>query len=98
LPEFNPCCSKAGAQAVTLGDNSHVSNILPLTTFRTIDLGGKEFSDPLFSGFCAEMRVFFEENPAPEYVQMSQASGLEITRASSQRSEDWRSLVAVSNE
>jgi hypothetical protein len=98
LPERHPCGSKTDPQAVTPGDNSHVSNILPLTTFRTIDLGGKEFSDPLFSRFCAEMRVFFEENPAPEYVQKSQTPGLEVTRASSQRSEDCGSLVVVSNE
>jgi hypothetical protein len=58
LPERHPCGSKTEPQAVPRGDNSHVSNILPLTTFRTIDLGGKEFPDPLFSRFCAEMRVF----------------------------------------
>ena len=63
----------------THGDNSHVSNILPLTTFRTIDLGGREFCGPLFSRFCAEMRVFFDENPAPKCVQKGQASSLEVT-------------------
>jgi hypothetical protein len=77
LPELHPCGSKTEPQAVTRGDNSHVSNILPLTTFGTIDLGGKEFPDPLFSRFCAKMRVFFEENPAPDCVQKSPASGLE---------------------
>jgi hypothetical protein len=42
-------------------DNSHVVNILPLTTLRTIDLGGKKNSDPLFSIFCAEQSVFLRE-------------------------------------
>ena len=32
-------------------DNSHVSNILPVTTLRTIDLEGQKNSDPLFSIF-----------------------------------------------
>src|ERR1700678_271213 len=49
--------------------NSNVSKILPLTTFRTIDLGGKKISGPLFSRLCEEMRVFFEVFSAPEYVQ-----------------------------
>ena len=52
-------------------DNSHVVNILPLTTLRTIDLGGKKNSDPLFSRFCAEQSVFFEGNSAPEFVQLN---------------------------
>ena len=30
-------------------DNSNVSKILPLTTFKTIDLGGRKITDPLFS-------------------------------------------------
>ncbi len=38
--------------------NSLVSKILPLTTLRTIDLGGKKNSGPLFSRFWAETRVF----------------------------------------
>jgi len=49
--------------------NPNVSKILPLTTFRTIDLGGGKISGRLFSRFCAEMRVFFEMNCAPEFVQ-----------------------------
>ena len=57
-------------QAARHGDNSHVSKILPVTTLRTIDLGGKKISDPLFSRFCAEMRVFFEQNVAPKYVHV----------------------------
>jgi hypothetical protein len=40
--------------------NSNVSKILPVTTFRTIDLGGKKNSSPLFSRFCEEQRVFFD--------------------------------------
>ena len=39
-------------------DNSNVSRILPLTTFRTIDLGGGKNSDPLFSRFYAENESF----------------------------------------
>jgi hypothetical protein len=39
-------------------DNSHVLNILPATTFRTIDLAGKKNSGRLFSGFCAERAIF----------------------------------------
>ncbi len=31
--------------------NSNVSKVLPVTTLRTIDLGGKKNSGPLFSGF-----------------------------------------------
>jgi len=57
---------KTEPQAIGHHDNSHVSNILPVTTLRTIDLGGKKKSGPLFSGFCAKMRVFFEVNSAPE--------------------------------
>jgi hypothetical protein len=41
--------------------NSNVLKILPVTTIRTIDLGGKKISDRLFSRFCAEQSVFFEE-------------------------------------
>jgi hypothetical protein len=33
--------------------NPNVSNILPVTTLRTIDLAGREISDRLFSRFCA---------------------------------------------
>ncbi len=43
--------------------NFNVSKILPLTTFRTIDLGGKKNSDPLFSRFCRETRVFLSSEP-----------------------------------
>jgi hypothetical protein len=56
--------------------NFHVSNILPVTTLRTIDLGGKKNYDPLFSVFCAKMRVFFEVNYAPEYVQNAEVGPL----------------------
>jgi hypothetical protein len=56
-------------------DNSNVSKILPLTTFRTIDLGGRKISGPLFSRFCAKRRVFLEVFSAPEYVQALRASG-----------------------
>jgi hypothetical protein len=52
--------------------NSNVSKILPLTTFRTIDLGDKKISGRLFSRFCAEARVFFEVFIAQEYVQLAE--------------------------
>ena len=41
--------------------NSNVSKILPLTTLRTIDLGGKKNSGPLFSRSCRKMRVFLRQ-------------------------------------
>jgi hypothetical protein len=61
--------SKMAPQAIAEPCNSHVSKILPLTTFRTIDLAGGRISDPLFSGSWAETRVFFQAFYAPEYVQ-----------------------------
>jgi len=44
-------------QANGLGNraNPNVSNILPVTTLRTIDLAGSEISDRLFSRFCADL-------------------------------------------
>jgi len=48
--------------------NSNVLNILPVTTLRTIDLGGKENSDPLLSRFCEELSGFSKGNSAPERV------------------------------
>src|SRR5271157_2506175 len=38
--------------------NFNVYKILPVNTLRTIDLGGKNSPDPLFSRFCGEQRVF----------------------------------------
>src|ERR1700733_6922162 len=55
--------------AAARGRNSNVSKILPLTTLRTIDLGGRKLAGPLFSIFCAKTACFFEGNSAPEYVQ-----------------------------
>jgi hypothetical protein len=49
--------------------NSNVSNILPVTTLRTIDLESKKKPDSLFSRFCGELRVFFQRNAAPKKVQ-----------------------------
>jgi hypothetical protein len=77
------CCSKTEPQAIGHRDNSHVSKILPVTTFRTIDLGGKKNSSPLFSRFCAEMRFFFEVNSAPEYVHQRQVARASATSAAS---------------
>jgi len=54
------CCSKMEPRATGKPNNSSVLNILPVTTFRTIDLEGKEISDPSFSRFCAKESVFFE--------------------------------------
>ena len=39
--------------------NCNVLNILPVTTFRTIDLEGQKNSGSLFSRFCVEVSVFF---------------------------------------
>src|ERR1700685_187857 len=55
--------------------NSNVSKILPLTTFRTIDLGGRKNSGHLFSIFCGKTRVFLEVNPAPECVHRKSGTG-----------------------
>ena len=63
---FQPSVARNAAR------NSNVSKILPLTTLRTIDLGGRKISGPLFSRFCAKTRVFFEVFYAPEVVQVSQ--------------------------
>jgi hypothetical protein len=41
----------AKANPVGYQSNSNVSKILPVTTFRTIDLGGRKISGPLFSRF-----------------------------------------------
>jgi hypothetical protein len=38
-------------EATTMIRNSHVFNILPLTTLRTIDLAGRKIPDRLFSIF-----------------------------------------------
>jgi hypothetical protein len=59
-----PQCQN-GTQAVGEHANFNVSNILPLTTFRTIDLAGGKISGRLFSGFCVETRVFFQAVAAP---------------------------------
>jgi hypothetical protein len=63
-----PASSRTEQQAAGEHRNSNVSKILPLTTFRTIDLAGRKNSGPLFSRFCVKMRVFFELFPAPESV------------------------------
>ena len=60
--------AKTKLQTAERGHNLHVVYILPVTTFRTIDLGGKKNSNPLFSRFCAELSVFFEGNLAPKMV------------------------------
>jgi hypothetical protein len=62
-------------QAAAYHRNYNVFYILPVTTLRTIDLEGKKNYDPLFSIFYAEMSVFFEGNPAPQYVHENQGLG-----------------------
>ena len=69
LVPANPLGVKALEHRSRPQANSNVSKMLPLTTFRTIDLGGRKISGPLFSRFCAKTRVFFEVFSAPEYVQ-----------------------------
>ena len=66
----NPCSRSSSArspetepQAVGHRHNFHVFWILTVTTFRTIDLEGEKISSPLFSRFCEEESVFFEEPP-----------------------------------
>ena len=51
--------------------NSNVMNILPLTTFRTIDLAGRKNPDSLLSIFWEEMEVFFRRYSAPKHMHMS---------------------------
>ena len=51
---------KTELRAVKRHCNFRVLNILPVTTLRTIDLGGKKIPGLLFSRFCAEASVFFE--------------------------------------
>jgi hypothetical protein len=63
-------------------DNFHVLNIVPLTTLRTIDLGGKKNSGPLFSRFCPEQRVFFEGDSAPECVHPKRDFAVTVKRIS----------------
>jgi len=53
--------SKMKQRAVGHPANSNVSKILSLTTLRTIDLAGNKNPGPLFSRFCAKMRVFLRE-------------------------------------
>jgi hypothetical protein len=65
------CCSKAEPQAANARYNSNVSNVLPVTTLRTIDLEGKKNSSLLFSRFCEEVRVFFEGKGAPQLGQIA---------------------------
>ena len=72
-----PSRARNGLRMPRNQDNSNVSKILPLTTFRTIDLGGRKISGPLFSIFWAETRVFFEVFSAPVYVRVLRAAGFE---------------------
>jgi hypothetical protein len=77
FPAF-PAAPATESQAPVAAPNSNVSKILPLTTLRTIDLRGKKISGPLFSIFCAKMRVFFEVFSAPEYVQQEGGLGYQF--------------------
>jgi hypothetical protein len=75
LESANPLGAKALEHHSGPLANSNVSKILPLTTFRTIDLGGGRISGPLFSRFCAKRRVFFEVFCAPEVVHSASEDG-----------------------
>src|SRR5271167_2407387 len=55
---FYPQFPKRNRRLVRHHHNFHVFYILPVTTFRTIDLEGKKNSSPLFSRFCEEESVF----------------------------------------
>jgi hypothetical protein len=73
----SPAAPETGtASKPGIGHNSNVFKILPLTTLRTIDLGGRKISGRLFSIFCGEMRVFFEVFSAPEFVQKQRSINL----------------------
>jgi hypothetical protein len=67
-----PAVPKPNRAAEAKDRNSNLSNILPVTTFKTIDLEGKKISGPLFSRFCAESSVFFEVFSAPKCVHENQ--------------------------
>jgi hypothetical protein len=69
LEPVNPRGAEAINRQAGGQDNSNVSKIVPLTTFGTIDLGGKKISGLLFSRFCAEIEIFFQQNPALRIVQ-----------------------------
>jgi hypothetical protein len=69
---------KTKRQAAGEHHNSNVFKILPVTTLRTIDLGGKKNSDPLFSRFCGKLSVFFEGILAPQKVQSSHKQAAQI--------------------
>jgi len=56
-PRFQ-ASSKNGNAADQPRRNFNVSWMLPVTTLRTIDLGGKKNPGPLLSRLCAKERVF----------------------------------------
>ena len=66
--------SEAEPHAVGHHHNSNVMNILPVTTLRTIDLGGIKNSGSLFSIFCVKIERFFQRNYAPEYVHQPRSA------------------------
>jgi hypothetical protein len=76
LEPANPRGAEAIEQQAGPEANSNVIKILPRTTLRTIDLGGRKIYGRLFSIFCREMRVFFEVFSAPEYVQRQRSRKL----------------------
>jgi hypothetical protein len=75
--------SEAETQAVGHHHNSHVMNILPITTLRTIDLGGIKNYGSLFSIFCAKIERFFQRNYAPEYVHATFSAAMKQIRLGS---------------
>jgi hypothetical protein len=69
FPQFT-CRSKAELQAAAEPRNSNVSNILSVTTLRTIDLAGKENPGLLFSRFCVERKIFFNPKLHHDYCKL----------------------------
>jgi hypothetical protein len=87
--KFRPCVfySLRGSHGFSRAErprNPNVSKILPLTTLRTIDLGGKKNSGPLFSRFCAKTECFFGGIYAPQSVHQITTDGAEALRAPSE--------------
>ena len=59
LGPANPLGVKALEHRSRPQANSNVSQILPLTTFRTIDLGGRKISGPFVFYILRENESFF---------------------------------------
>jgi len=80
LRQLRSAASRNQLQAAENQRNSNVSKILPLTTFRTIDLAGRKNSIPLFSRFYAKREFFFDGNIAPQTVQLGAEAFAQLLR------------------